>query len=172
MVGVIDMRILFLDFDGVLNNQGSFIYETRRRDEWEDPTATGPVNESLCPICCSNLIYILEHVTDVKIVISSTWRELFSLDWLKEKLQSYHIDSSLVIDVTPQTVSGHRNREVHMWLDSHPEVTEYVIVDDNLYDGLDLNKGNFVQTHWHEGLTFAKAIDIIVLFDKQYWENH
>lgn len=163
------MKVIFLDFDGVLNSQGSFLFEHNERKRFAEKSKVdgekgpkGPVNESLCHVCTSNFQFVLEQYKEVKIVISSTWRELFSIDWLKEKLASYHIDSSRVIGITPSAWGNYRGAEIKMWLNEHPEVTHYVIIDDN-DDGLTENHGasRFVKTSWEGGMTFAHAEELI-----------
>lgn len=163
------MKVIFLDFDGVLNSQGSFVYETQLRErfaakskEQGEKGPQGPVNQTLCNVCTANFQLVLEQYPDVQIVISSTWRELFSIDWLKEKLASYHIDSSRVIGITPSEWGNYRGAEIKIWLNEHPEVTHYVIIDDN-DDGLTENHGahRFVQTTWDGGMTFAHAKELI-----------
>lgn len=158
------MKVIVLDFDGVLNSRGSFLYETRKRDALDEfqKEEVCPVNETLCNVCCSNFQYILDKVPDAKIVISSSWRNLYELDWLKDKLSTYGIDSSRVIDKTPSVFSGDRGREVKLWLNDHPDVKEYVILDDNRVDGFD--EDVFVRTSWNAGLTLEhslKAIQIL-----------
>src|SRR6202158_2602282 len=85
------MKVIFLDFDGVLNSAASFVLEARFRKENKVFDDLCPVNETLCHICTSNFRHILDEVPDVKIVISSSWRNLFELEWLKDKLQEYKI---------------------------------------------------------------------------------
>lgn len=156
------MKVIFLDFDGVLNSAASFKLETRIRKEHFNTTFC-PVNETLCKVCTSNFQHILDEVPDAKVVISSTWRQLFDLDWLKEKLASYGIDSSRVIDKTPVTWGRERGREIEMWMKDHPEVTNYVILDDNYighpYQENHYEEGpNFVKSTWNVGLTLSLAV--------------
>jgi hypothetical protein len=171
------VKVIFLDFDGVLNSSASFILESnRRRKLMETDKAAGMlfrVNQTLCHVCCSNFQYILDHVpSDVKIVISSTWREIYDMDWLKAKLQSYGIDSSRVIDKTPACFVGGftrapRGQEISEWLEEHPEVTDYVILDDN--SDMTVHMDKFVQTSWLTGLTLynvEKTIDMLGGEDK------
>lgn len=156
------MKVIFLDFDGVLNSQASFIMETRKRLNKKKASKLCPVNETLCEVYCSNLQYILEKVPDANIVISSTWRSIFDLDWLKDKLTSYGVDSSKVIDKTPETFGRARGREIQMWLDDHKEVKEFVIIDDNHIGG-DFEH-EIVFTEWNVGLTLnhaRKAVEIL-----------
>lgn len=160
------MKVIFLDFDGVLNSAASFVYETRLRKKHPQTTKKlPPVNQTLCKICTSNFIEILDAAPDAKIVISSSWRELFTLDWLKKKLEEYGIDGTRVIDRTPSSFSGDRGREIESWMDDHPEVEKYVILDDNWigppYQDNDLSSTNFVKTTWPVGLTLDKTFEAI-----------
>ncbi len=47
------MKVIFLDFDGVLNSEASFRMEIRRKNN--------RVSDTLNPVACSNLQYILEQ---------------------------------------------------------------------------------------------------------------
>lgn len=157
------MKVIFLDFDGVLNSQGSFLYEDNRRKKYKEQGVKGPVNETLCNVCTANFQHVLDTYPDVKIVLSTTWRTSFSLDWLKAKLEQYHIDSSRVIDCTPEDHRyGSRGNEIQWWLDKHPTVTHYVIIDDNNWDITPKHgKDRFIETTWEGGMTFAHAHETI-----------
>lgn len=156
------MKVIFLDFDGVLNSNASFLYEKRRRNEWKEQGVKGPINQTLCHICASNFQIVLDQYPDVKVVISSTWREMFDLDWLKEKLASYHIDSSRVIDKTPKDWGQNRGLEIQEWLGNHPEVTHYIIIDDNTWGIPEIHGWEkFVKTTWEAGMTFEHALEAI-----------
>lgn len=159
------MKVIFLDFDGVLNSSASFIMETRKRKALPKGTLC-PVNQTLCYVCCSNFQYVLEHAPDAKIVISSTWRQIFDLDWLRAKLTSYGIDGSRVIDETPHTFSGPRGREINLWLEDHPEVTDYVIIDDS-YIGGKFTEKEIVKTTWEVGMTLAHALQAIKILKEE-----
>lgn len=152
--------VLFLDFDGVLNSEASFRWEIRKK--------TAQVNNTLSPIACSNLQYVLDKCPELKIVISSTWRLLHTMDELKAKLAEYGVDSSRVIDQTPNTFSRHRGREIGMWLEDHPEVERFVVLDDDR-DAHVFDDGNpdnpqrslSVQTDWFDGLLIGDAYRIV-----------
>lgn len=146
------MTVIFLDFDGVLNSEGSFLYESNRRKRYKEQGVKGPVMETLCNVCTANFQELLFQYPDAKVVISSTWREHFSLDWLREKLASYKIDSSRVIDKTPSDWGGNRGVEIQLWLNAHPEVDHYIIIDDNDWGIIDVHgKQRFIQTEWEGG---------------------
>lgn len=148
------MKVVFLDFDGVLNSETSFLYEHNRRKRDGEQGVKGPVMETLSLHCCAAFREVLITYPDLKIVLSTTWRDLFPMDWLKAKLEEYKIDSSRVIGKTPKDYDfGRRGVEIAIWLKEHPEVTHYVAIDDNdweisKYHGED----RFVKTDWERGM--------------------
>lgn len=131
------MKTIFLDIDGVLNvdygdkDQFGHIF----REEY-----------------VQNLKEIIEK-TGAKIVISSTWKDkgierMLAL-WKERNLPGE------IIDVTPDCVDVceatnivyydqvKRGHEIKLWLDRHPEVTQYAILDD-IQDFLDEQQDYFV----------------------------
>jgi hypothetical protein len=168
------MKIIFLDFDGVLNSAASFLYEDRKRSGKgrKHRQSFCPVNETLCHVCTSNFKHILDQVQNAQIVISSSWRTHYDLDWLRAKLEEYGIDGKRVIDKTPvvlpEKMSMHVERgvEIKAWLDAHPEVTNFVILDDNYigppFQDNHIDPGpNFVKSHWNVGLTLPLAVQAV-----------
>ena len=80
--------------------------------------------------------------TDAEIVVSSDWKLFATLEELKDMFDKYGVIKS-PIDVTPTLVKYEsksqftkseleqwRIKEIKTWLDSHPEVTHWVAVDD------------------------------------------
>lgn len=162
------MKVIFLDFDGVLNSAASFLWEKRKK--------TINIANTLSPICASNLQYILDKASDVKIVISSTWRKLHTLNELSNILDSYGVKAR-IIGKTPITFGGDRGREIRQWLEENPNVTQYVILDDDgdalgalsIYDEKTDKyttdpKGHFFRTTWEDGLTIKAAAQVAALF--------
>lgn len=156
------MKVLFLDFDGVLNSVGSFIYNNRQNLLGLTKIRT---NQSFCPVASSNLQYILEELPDVQIVVSSTWRKYKTIDVLKNFFESNNISSDRIVGVTPIDPDRYRGNEIREYLNSHPEVTNFVIVDDDtdMYPYLD----NLVKTDSRDGLTFSKAERIVEMFGEK-----
>jgi hypothetical protein len=131
------MKVIFLDIDGVLNvyPQGHDEFGAVFHSHFED-----------------NLRKIIDK-TGAKIVISSTWRysglEVMQEMWVKRDLPGD------VIDITPSHRDMNRNlpfmerlergSEIQTWLDDHPEVTTYVILDDDT-DMLETQLNNFIKT--------------------------
>src|ERR1700722_13054155 len=106
------MKVIFLDFDGVLNSQTSFLYEDNRRRVHKEQGVKGPVNQTLSHQQCAAFQYVLNQYPEVKVVLSTTWRNLYDMEWLKAKLAEYNIDSSRLIGKTPEEFSGNRGIEI------------------------------------------------------------
>lgn len=70
---------------------------------------------------------------------------------------------SNIYGITPGTTKRYRGEEIQMWLDEHPEVTNYVIIDDD-NDMLDSQESHLVQTSWYDGIqdyNVERAINIL-----------
>lgn len=156
------MKVIFLDFDGVLNSATSFLYEHNRRKKHKGQGVKGPVNETLSYHCCAAFQYVLDQYPEAKIVLSTTWRTMFELLWLKEKLKEYHIEGDRVIGATPQDrMDGDRGREIEWWLGNNPGVDHYVIIDDNDWGISAIHgEGRFVKTDWERGMGVQHAAEL------------
>ncbi len=123
------MKIIFLDIDGVLNN--------------DDTTDKVDGFTGLHPPLIANFNKIIDAHPDAKIVISSTWRKC--LPFLKaytnfEELKKLLADRGLkgeIIDHTPIKMSYiSRGGEISMWLDDNAKklgVDQYVALDDDTH---------------------------------------
>lgn len=155
------MKVLFLDIDGVLNSVGSAIYHNRNY-------CAGKFEESsllkLDPICCSNLLYILEEVPDLKIVVSSTWRKYKELlSDFNRILDDLGINTyEKVTGTTPVSEDGYRGYEIDSYLKDHPEIKDFVILDDD--SDMEPHMNRLVKTDSRNGLTFADAEKVIEMF--------
>lgn len=127
------MKVIFLDFDGVLNSQDFFKkLEGKIRNEEDEVRYWATMID---PDAVKILNTIVE-TTGAKIVVSSTWRLLNTLTRLREILclKGFRFPE-VIFDKTPNHVeSGMRHRrgnQIQMWLNKHPEVEKYVIIDDD-----------------------------------------
>ena len=104
------MRVLFLDFDGVLH--------------------PGPgVEGSLTHWCwLPVLAQALARHEDVRIVVHSTWRHEYNVDELRELLGRL---GERVLGATP---AGERLQSIEAWLASNRGVTTFRILDDDKND--------------------------------------
>ncbi len=127
-------KVLFLDVDGVLNCART----TARYNQFIgiDPYMALLVNR----IC---------EATGAQIVLSSTWRLQKNL---RDEVNSVIFPTP--IDVTPDhNDMTNRGSEIQAWLDQHPEVTRYAILDDNAWMNEGEQQKNFFKTSWEIGLT-------------------
>lgn len=155
------MKVLFLDFDGVLNSEQSKIFWQSREDQatWESKMKTFQgsmldyIAMEFCPIAISNLEHLLRRNEDLKIVVSSSWRSNRTVEGLRDIFKMSSIISERIIDKT-DSFSNIRGEEIQRWLDEHPEVDSYVIVDDD-ERMLESQKENFVNTSTLHGFQYG-----------------
>ena len=139
------MKVIFLDFDGVLNNDStSYIFG------YDNPKSSH-FNQACPDATCVRLMDILLLKSNADIVVSSGWRlgtEVRDLDWILYK--DFGLDlSNRVIDKTDNfyAVGEKRGHQIQRWLDQHPEVTHHVIIDDDPTACLDGYDHNIVVTN-------------------------
>jgi len=132
------MKIIFLDFDGVLNDFKLLSEASKRgahKDGWNHLAMIDPSKVEL-------LNQIVEK-TGAKFVVSSTWRIKSSIDELQGYLD-HHGFKGEIIDCTPMTFGGFRGREIRLWLedvsDEGIDVEKFVIVDDDTDMGILIDK--------------------------------
>jgi hypothetical protein len=152
------MKVIFLDFDGVLNSEASMRMEHRRKNVRAGST--------LSALACSNLQYILEQDSSVTIVVSSTWRKTHTRVQLQNILASYGVDGARVVGFTP-SLGSNRALEIDLYLADHPNITKFVILDDD-QDVLGVQdlRGHVFMTTWEDGLLLKQAKQIAELFRK------
>lgn len=102
--------------------------------------------------------------TGAKLVLSSTWRfgampDAFYLEReaLRELVAEFRrLRCPLWFDVTPYLPRAKRWQEINAWLILHPEVEEFVVLDD-VGEELKPFADKLVLTNMHEGLTKERA---------------
>lgn len=147
-------KIIFLDFDGVLNSARTIIAYGQGmllpRSRFDDP--------KFDPVCVA-LVRALVEDTGAKIVISSSWRTGATLGELRLIFSLYGWDTQdSIIDVTPSFMNVTRGVEIHHWLENNAW-HDYVIIDDG--DGfLAEQLPHVIKTDMYEGLTFQQFVQI------------
>lgn len=173
------MKIIFLDFDGVLNSE-EFMIEA---DLWEIEDPATMVNEK----AVEKLNKIIME-TGAKVVISSSWRYYLSLEKIIEilngknfigevigKTRNPWINSQHLKHIEPKEfdkdhyhkfrgVYSNRGHEIQDWLDTNKNlsVEKIVILDDNR--DMEHLIPNLVQTTWLCGMNdlhVEKAIKML-----------
>jgi hypothetical protein len=146
------MKILFLDFDGCLNTHP---VNSARKDQFNKQA-------------CINLEMLLNKVPDLKIVVSSSWRT-YGLEAVKDVLKANGIDPRRILDITGHEVSpdsrDHRGYQVECWLDRHPEVKNFAILDD--HDDFVPLRDHLVQTNPYVGLTQANVEKVLEILEEK-----
>jgi hypothetical protein len=164
-----DLKLLFLDVDGVLNSTNWFKSDERKA---ELKTAEDHHHTHIDPKAVDQLNRIVFE-TDCTIILSSTWRRLYSLGeflrilrkkGLTERSWSAFIDKTPILD--GKTEGGIytaviRGDEIAAWLKAHPKADGAVVVI--LDDDADMGDllPNLVCTHGIEGLTTETADEVI-----------
>lgn len=143
-------RIIFLDFDGVLNTeyyQGLLQFQGK---QWQDQHGA-----FFDPRAVQQLKRVID-ATGADIVVESSWKYL-GLEAMQELWRVRNLPGK-VIDITPSlTDNASKGEEIAAWLSEHatPD-TRYVIIDDE-YVALDAQIPFFIWTNPYEGLTEEQA---------------
>jgi hypothetical protein len=160
------MKVLFLDFDGVINSMAWLKEEkppgpkvTGFRQQWQlacetsfDPAAVGRVQ---------NII----NATGCCLVISSSWRKEYSLTTLDRMLRHRGLFDHYILGCTPSlkhtTPGSQRGDEIIWWMMQAgvlPNERIAILDDDSDMGPL---MGRLVQTDCQHGLTDADAERVI-----------
>ena len=155
-----NMKVLFVDFDGVLNSEGY-------RDD-PDLYLEAPIEPAKMP-----LLKRIKDATDCKIVLTTSWREYWSYtgehtDRIGTFIDKIFSDFGMrVTGKTPERNFFRRDEEVDFWLRDHhfTKVESYCILDDLdelFYD--DIIKKHLIVTNAQTGITdddVRRAIEIL-----------
>lgn len=149
--------IIFLDFDGVLNAEQ---YQARlamdgkpTRDAW------GPL---FAPRAVANLRRIIDE-TDAAIVISSSWRNLYSLESLRIMWNVRDLPGEIFDAIPCGTAHISRGDEIECWLSLH-RLTNYVIIDD-VNDFYPMQQDRYVETNSIVGISEADAMRAVEILN-------
>ncbi len=153
------MKVIFLDIDGVLCTLRSHLAYHGVGGCWWD---WDPVGCEVIKRCCK---------AGVKLVISSTWRlncpsPMDDSSDLGLLLGKHGLREFIYMPGwrTPTDWKAKRGGEIQQWLDAHPDVTDYRILDDDS-DMLDSQMLNFIKTDGLDGIPSLKMIDLM------YWSG-
>lgn len=139
------MKVIFLDIDGVLNDENTFIHRNHVF------LTTGTILPEIDEKFVARLADIV-NTTGAKIVLSSSWRTGWSpIDseckssrkQINEILRKYGLS---IIDKTIFLKSGSRQDEIKEWLSRHPEVESFIILDDETTFLMDFVEKELIKT--------------------------
>lgn len=168
-------KIIFLDFDGVLNTehyQGLLQYQGK---PWQDEYGA-----FFDPNAVKQMKRIID-ATGADIVVESSWKYL-GLDTMKELWEIRNLPGK-IIDITPSSVSDEhlldvdlenidtailhsKGMEIASWLsEQKKQDIRYVIIDDE-YVILDSQLPYFILTNPYEGITEEQANKAISILNE------
>ena len=168
-------KIIFLDFDGVLNTENYNLVLKRKGKICQDEYGA-----LFDPNAVKQLKRIID-ATNADIVVESSWK-YHGLDAMKELWEVRNLPGR-VIDITPSSVSDEylsnvnldnldasmlhcKGLEISSWLSEKGQSnTRYVIIDDE-YVVLESQSSNFILTNPYEGITEEQANKIISILNE------
>jgi len=157
-----NMKIIFLDIDGVLNIE-------EERDTIPMAISSSGIRYrdfDDIPIerCVNNLNRVISE-TGAEIVITSTWRIQHSVLSLMYIFFLCGVKPAYILGRTSYDSNVKRGEEITEWLKEHPEITNFVILDDDS-DMVDL-MDHLILIDPEVGLTEADANKAIEMLNKR-----
>lgn len=159
------MKIIFLDIDGVvlagrhLWSPSGFVAPDGRH------IAKGQ-DRSALPADTVSLVLMAVQATGAQLVLSSSWR-------LHRQARDHMAAATLAPfhpDWCTDSNDGNglpvRGAQIQRWLDAHPDVTSYAILDDDS-DMLPSQMPFFVKTNHYKGLTKGDLYRLIAILGTQ-----
>ena len=145
-------KVIFLDIDGVLNNQSHIEKLVELLGEEQYYQLNKDLGEMPFDYRCCKWLHKLIKETDAEIILSSTWRMSKDLINGIERFAEIKIK-----DITPR-LQDIRGKEIQQYLDQHKEITNYVIIDDDT-DMLKEQFAHFSKTDFMNGFTKQNYIE-------------
>ncbi|MEE9189201.1 MAG: HAD domain-containing protein [Candidatus Neomarinimicrobiota bacterium] len=148
------MKIIFLDIDGVLLTRNSVKYQYLHHPEDE--------NIRFSHRAVKNLNYLIKK-TGAKIVISSTWRLLHTIEELDKKFREQGIKGDIISTTSIAKFSTEedtpRGQKISEWLALNPGTQSYVIIDDDAKtDCIQFHPYNCVETSYKDGFASEEKL--------------
>jgi len=155
-------RALFLDIDGVLNSHDWTVLEYKKRLLQGIKKPIYAECDPLAVALLSDLV-VLSHAT---IIISSAWRQFMSIHKISEYLETLGFNhAACIVDATPVITGCIRGAEIDQYLQEHPEIKHYCILDDDS-DMLAKQRAHFVRVSGSVGLTQANVLQCLTVLDR------
>ena len=155
-------KIIFLDIDGVLNSQNTFIENheySKFFNKYQTSSIDDIVKNRMLDIDLDKVFILRDicNLTGAKIVISSGWRRLYDYPLIEEKLVSLGLP---IVGVTPY-INSNRGEEIRRYLEDE-KIDNFVILDDEIFRDFNELENYLVKTSFYEdGLTEENAKEIV-----------
>ena len=156
------MNVIFLDIDGVLNND---------KTNAKTPMGYTGINNRLL-----KLFSKLVKETNAKIVLSTSWKTEWDKDYRKRTEDGHYLNKKFkqldlfIWDKIDESTTGsfYRGAAILLYLEKHPNITNYIILDDFEFDFEKYPEimNHFVQTKTSIGFTeedYKKALNLMQL---------
>lgn len=149
------IKVVFVDIDGVLND-----YKT---NEYTPDGYVGIDSDKV------EMLSILCKELDLKIVLSSSWRKEIvnkTIDGLYalSKFSEYNLDIYGSTSFDGSISDAKRATQIKDWLDAHPEVEDYIILDDEQFNVSSkeykdlMNRFIYTNQSHRYGMVYARGI--------------
>jgi len=176
------MKVIFLDIDGVLNDEEFYILRADENSQYHNYYDKPYPLSEFDPRCVERINKIVKE-TGAKIVLSSSWRsddtpKLLNI-FKQVDLTLFTYKTPYIYDFDPLTQKIRdvkRGEEIQKFLDEHPYIDKYVIIDDDS-DMLPHQMDNFIKCNAYYGISdndTEKAIKLLGTIEddlKEYWDN-
>ena len=164
------MKVIFLDIDGVMNNQIDWISKVDNQSEGHR-------------MFCDNAWQMLSDIcqkTGAKVVLSSSWRVGFIVKngsiklkdntcKLSKKLLDYFDKYNIELIGITTTKYDQRGKQIMVWIKENltPE-DKFVVVDDEAFDIKDyIPEKQFIKTEFKTGLLLEHCKKILEFFKEE-----
>lgn len=161
------MKIIFLDFDGVIVTRESLAkadkIETKAIRKGKELSDLKAHVIQASPDCIVQLNRIIEK-TDARVVVSSAWRVGRNTKQLQEILTCMGANVEVIDRTGSPQPHMRRGQIIQEWLDNNDPPDSYVVIDDGwIWD----HDTRFVKTTWERGLTRKAANKAIEILNKK-----
>lgn len=146
------MKIIFLDVDGVLNSQNYLLNSNNK------------ISNSINPKKITLLKELVDE-TGSNIVVTSAWRLSKNFQILKNVFQIH----DLKIQDKTELIRGKRGEEIKLYLQKHPNIDNFVILDDEIFEDYDdyLLKHLVKTSFYIDGLTEEHIEQAKIILNKK-----
>lgn len=137
------MKVIFLDIDGVLN----YVCAEAR----EPGGCIGIADEPLA------VLADLVQRTNAEIVLISSWKTRWEMGEQCHRMGQYLNErlASVGLSIIDKTIDNHddRGHGIAKWLDAHPEVESWLVLDDDIFPDYDEEfiRPCLMQTNFYTG---------------------
>lgn len=167
------MRVIFLDIDGVVN---TLMISREPIGQGSGRIKRGEFYFDLCSpsdgrVSNTQAVLWLEKIcrdNNCKLVLSSTWRNGHYVETINALYNSGLSRDIKFIGKTPY-LGTERGEEIAAFLREHPEITSFVILDDDRDMGKLIN--HLIQTDINAGINMGTVMAVAEKFEEQDKDN-